>query len=91
VLELAQSLLSSVHNVKSPSMKDTTIRLAVWSPQLDLAYSEAAEATLHLRPSPYELPLEEATGMTVTSFYETFKNPENEACLETPAELWPNP
>jgi hypothetical protein len=72
-------------------MKDTIIRLAVWSPQLDLAYSEAAEATLHLRPSPYELPLEEATGMTVTSFYETFKNPENVACLETPAELWPNP
>lgn len=71
--------------------KDANIGLAVWSPEKDLNYTEAAEATLSMRPSQYDLPLEEATGMTVTSFYETFKNSENEACLETPAELWPNP
>lgn len=34
------------------------------------------------------LPLEEATGMDVTTFYETFKNPDNTTCLETPANLW---
>jgi hypothetical protein len=35
------------------------------------------------------LPLEEATGMDVATFYETFKNPDNTTCLETTADLWP--
>lgn len=34
------------------------------------------------------LSLEEATGMDVATFYETFKNPDNTTCLETPADLW---
>lgn len=83
---------SVVEDLVQICVNDTTVvRLAVWSPQLDLTYLKAAEMTLHLRPSPYELSLEEATGITTTNFYETFKNPENETCLETPAELWPNP
>ena len=32
--------------------------------------------------------LEEATGMSVEQFYETFVQPENETCLETPVDLW---
>jgi hypothetical protein len=35
------------------------------------------------------LPLEETTGMDVTTFYETFQNADNTTCLETPANLWP--
>lgn len=34
------------------------------------------------------LSLEESTGMDITIFYETFKNPDNTICLETPANLW---
>lgn len=36
------------------------------------------------------LSLEEATGMDVTTFYQTFKNPDNLTCLETPSHLWPS-
>lgn len=34
------------------------------------------------------LSLEEATGMEVMTFYETFKDSDNTTCLETPANLW---
>ncbi len=33
--------------------------------------------------------LEEATGMDVETFYETFKNADSDVCLESPAEMWP--
>lgn len=33
--------------------------------------------------------LEEATGMSVEMFYETFRNPEGDMCLESPANIWP--
>lgn len=35
--------------------------------------------------------IDEATSMTLDEFYETFKNPENTACLETPTDLWSQP
>jgi hypothetical protein len=34
------------------------------------------------------LSLEEATGLDVATFYETFKYQDNTTCLETPAEKW---
>jgi hypothetical protein len=36
-------------------------------------------------------PLETATGMDVKTFYETFKDPDNVSCLQTPVEIWPTP
>jgi hypothetical protein len=33
-------------------------------------------------------PLEEATGMSVEQFYQSFVQPNNNRCLETPADLW---
>ncbi len=39
----------------------------------------------------YYKTIEEAASMTVEEFYETFKNPENTTCLETPADLWADP
>jgi len=33
--------------------------------------------------------LEEATGMDVTTFYETFRNADSDVCLESPANIWP--
>jgi hypothetical protein len=35
------------------------------------------------------LSLEEVTDMSIETFYQTFKNPAYEACIETPVELWP--
>jgi len=35
---------------------------------------------------PYSL--EEATGLSIDEFYEIFVQPGNQACLETPADLW---
>lgn len=35
------------------------------------------------------LPLEEATGMDIQTFYETFRQAGTTACLESPAEIWP--
>lgn len=36
-------------------------------------------------------PLEEATGMTLEMFYQTFRDPNNLLCLETPADMWTEP
>ncbi|MCP4535695.1 MAG: hypothetical protein GY832_00945 [Chloroflexi bacterium] len=33
--------------------------------------------------------LEEATGMDMVMFYETFKNPDSDTCIESPANIWP--
>lgn len=40
---------------------------------------------------PYPISLEQATGMSINTFYETFKKPSSANCLVTPAELWPEP
>ena len=34
------------------------------------------------------LPLKEATGMDVETFTDIFKDPNNQSCIETPADLW---
>jgi len=41
--------------------------------------------------APVSLPIEEATGMIVDEFYQTFKDPENTVCIKTPMELWQIP
>jgi hypothetical protein len=32
--------------------------------------------------------LEDATGMSIEQFYQTFSQPDNQTCLQTPADLW---
>lgn len=36
------------------------------------------------------LPLEKATGMTLKTFYETFKDARSQVCMESPASVWPS-
>jgi hypothetical protein len=60
--------------------------LSLWSPDLDLTFEQVINGTSALEWD--YLSLEESTEMSVTTFYETFKNPENTTCLETPYELW---
>jgi hypothetical protein len=37
----------------------------------------------------YQLPLDIATGMDISTFYETFSDPDVPICLETPTDIWP--
>lgn len=60
-----------------------TFRL--WNPLLGLTFDQLKTGSLNVD----YLSLLESTGMDVMTFYDTFKNSDNQACLETPADLWP--
>jgi hypothetical protein len=65
--------------------------LWVWSANAGKTYSDLARETYYFGyggGSPSFMPLEQATGISVETFYNTFKNEENTTCLETPLELW---
>lgn len=66
--------------------EDPALVLRLSSPYLDVTFEQIKDRTSALR-SEY-LSLEEATGMDVATFYQTFQNPDNTTCLETPADLW---
>lgn len=74
------------------SGEEESFHLVAWSQEEELTFAETTEG-LHKprRPIIYNLPLEEATGMSVDIFYETFKMANEPICLETPTELWPGP
>ncbi len=61
----------------------------IWSSDTPMTSTEAIDKFLDTQNMPYPLPLDKAAGMDVVTFYETFKNPDNATCLETPSELWP--
>jgi hypothetical protein len=68
--------------------------LGVWSPERALPLRtvvQKAGSVINELNLDYFKPVEEATSLTLNEFYDTFKNPENTACLETPQELWPGP
>lgn len=61
----------------------------LWSPEKNKMYfQDAKQKFLDTTNLPEPKPLLEATGMDVKTFYETFKNPDTTACLETPKNLW---
>jgi hypothetical protein len=60
--------------------------LELWTPNLGLTLEELVNSSASFNME--YLSLEEATGMDEATFYETFKNPDNTTCLETPASLW---
>jgi len=65
--------------------------LALWAPDLNLSFQEAAGKTVNIKFSdsfPLLL-LNEASNMDILTFYERFKGPFSSGCLETPAKLWP--
>jgi hypothetical protein len=67
--------------------QDPVSVLSLWDPLLDLSFEEIKNSSAAFNVD--FLSLEESTGMDMTTFYETFKNPDNTTCLETPANLWP--
>lgn len=69
----------------------TNIALWLWSPERELTLQDVAQMgpNLPLEEVRNYRSLEEATNMSLDRFYEVFKRSDNQACLETPAELWP--
>ena len=66
-------------------------RLVTWASPDELTYLEAFSGVHPPSSVLYDRPLEEATGMSVETFYETFKDSDEPICLETPIDLWPGP
>lgn len=67
------------------------ITLWLWSPGQGVNIADIADTRLGGLPDDpfsYFHSLEEATGMSVEQFYETFVQPDTETCLETLADLW---
>ena len=67
------------------------VTLWLWAPGQGVHIADIADTGLGGFPKnelTYFRSLEEATGMSVEQFYETFVQPDAETCLETPADLW---
>jgi hypothetical protein len=61
----------------------------LWSPeQSKLSFQDAIQKFPYSLNTPEPMPLLDATGMDVKTFFETFKNPETNTCIETPKDLW---
>jgi hypothetical protein len=70
----------------------TNPALWLWSPDKEWKFEEMIRV-VYGPPVPHApedpiLPLEEATGMDLKTFYNVFKDLDNQSCLETPANLW---
>lgn len=67
------------------------VTLWLWSPEQHMTLQDIADTGLGGFPDN-ELPsfqsVEEATGISVEQFYQTFVQPDNQTCLETPVDLW---
>jgi hypothetical protein len=66
--------------------------LHLFAPERKMTDDEMFDATFGA-PDPGSPPLtvlsvQDATGMDLETFYQTFTNPSNQKCLETPARLW---
>lgn len=76
-------LKACLHGADSPF-------IYLWSPEISkISFQDAKQKFLDTTNLPGPKPLLEATGMDVKTFYETFKNPDTDVCLETPKNLWP--
>jgi hypothetical protein len=61
----------------------------LWSPETQDLTFQNAKKFIDTTNLPEPKTLFEATGMDIKTFYETFKNPDTDVCLETPKNLWP--
>lgn len=71
--------------------QQTDITLWLWSPEQKMTLEDIARwgQEFPIEEVPGFRPLEEATGMSLETFYKTFKDANNRSCLETPADMWP--
>ena len=61
------------------------IRLISWSPGISLAWEDFDLFSGWPTPQPN---FEDAIGMGLETFYQTYKDPNKKPCFETPEELW---
>jgi hypothetical protein len=61
--------------------------LGLWSPEREITFEEALKLFRQYFPNYPMLPLDEASDMDVSSFYEAAKG--YGVCIQTPASLWP--
>ncbi|MBM3152746.1 MAG: hypothetical protein FJZ96_11205 [Chloroflexi bacterium] len=96
-----QGILALYPSSEEDIIDDTIIRgcfstspiLYLWASGNPKTFREAAD-TFGLDYYKWDkpiMPLKEATGMTVETFYETYRDPANDPCIETPRDLWPDP
>lgn len=67
-------------------------QLILWSPKKEISFQEI----LKIYYGGFEeyhpiLPLDEATGMNIEQFYQSYKNSDVSPCFKTNRELWPEP
>lgn len=58
--------------------------LSLWSPGIELSWQNI-DPLLHMNAIPS---LEEAIGMDIETFYQTYKDPNKRPCVESPEGLW---
>ena len=67
--------------------------LWLWPPEHEMTLEDIARTGVGGSVSVDGVPdfrsLEEATGMSVEQFYQTFVQPDNQTCFETPVDMWP--
>ena len=63
--------------------------LTLWSPALNFSLDEVSSRFLDTRNWPPYRTLQDSTGMNISSFYQTFKDVNNNSCLELNTIDWP--
>ncbi|MFA9403855.1 MAG: hypothetical protein ACERKY_12430 [Anaerolineales bacterium] len=73
----------------------TEITVIGWDPQQEIDLREALSIKsglgIHENNISYFKTLEEATSLSISEFTEIFSDPDTEACVFTPLEMWPHP
>jgi hypothetical protein len=70
-----------------PSQAD--VGLVLWSPESSMTLDHLPNLGNEIvGDMSWFRSLEEATGMSVEQFYQSFARPNNKRCLETPADMW---
>jgi hypothetical protein len=64
------------------------VLLSLWSPEYKVTFEDLRPMIGSAANPDHLHSLEEATGMSIEQFYQTFVQPENQTCLETPADIW---
>jgi len=81
VQDLGDQLKNCMEGMNSPF-------IYLWSPDQKMTFDEAKKKFLDTKSLPEPIPLKEATGMDVKTFFESFEN-SGSVCIETLKELWP--
>jgi hypothetical protein len=71
-------------------LRQPGVAMWLWSPERTVTIEEIAAMRLGFPENELQFfrPLEAATGLSIEQFYQTFSQPANETCLETPADMW---